>query len=240
MSKKESNNQTRLIYIQDAAKQLDIPISKFLEYIRDHHIKKEMILGGEKVGEFEEMFTIVTRVGKQKYYRLTEDDLQQFINDKEYKLKVSNKDVYTDWYEASKKNATVGLPVHSPFSEEKIYNVSIKGLCIPENDFISFQKVLAKNGIYFFSFNCDTNEVTINGKKHSLSEREFKVLKALYENKDKFLSKKDIMEIVQTGESGEQQIFNIISKLRDTSGIVIENKKATKNYAGGYRLITKS
>jgi hypothetical protein len=45
---------------------------------------------------------------------------------------------------------------------------------------------------------------------------------------------------VETGMHGEQQIFNMISEMRRIPGIKIENKKCTKNHAGGYRLITKS
>lgn len=111
---------------------------------------------------------------------------------------------------------------------------------ISENDFTRFKKMLAENGIFFFFFNRDTNEVTINGEKPCLSEREKKVLKASYENKDRFLSKNNLMEKVETGQHGEQQIFNIISKLRNIPGIKIEKKKGIKSYACGYRLITKS
>lgn len=235
----ESDNQTKLITIQDAAKQLGIKISKFLTYFKDHRIERKSTVKG--IPPMKEMLTIGACVGKQKFYRLTEDDLQQFINHKDNILNVSNKDTYTHWYELSRqKGATLGFPAYSFGDEEKTYSVSVEGLYISENDFALFKKVLAKNDIYFISFNCDATEVTINGEKRCLSQREFRVLRVLYETKDKLLSKEDIMKKIQTGEHGEQQIFNIISKLRNIPGIKIENKKGTKNHAGGYRLITKT
>jgi hypothetical protein len=142
MSKKD---EIKLITIQDAAKQLGISISEFLKYIKDNYIERKSKT--KKIPVAKEMLTIGVCVGERKYCRLTKDNLQQFINHKDGNIEVRHKDAYTHWYEASQQRATLGVRAFSPIDTS---SVSIEGLCISENDFTQFKKLLTKKGIFLF------------------------------------------------------------------------------------------
>ena len=96
-------------------------------------------------------------------------------------------------------------------------------------------------------FDDTTQTVNINNKKYQKSkksyipDKEYKLLKLLYENRESRTTKREIQEALEMGASGEQQVFNIVTSLRDIlkeSGLKIDSEKETKNNVrGGYQII---
>ena len=130
----------------------------------------------------------------------------------------------------SKKDKT-GLPENVKGVFDVIY-------LDPEN-----QDTLASTSLLF---NDATQTVTINNKKYpkskngNIPDKEYKLLKLLYENRERRTTKKEIEKTCVMGASGESQVFNTVSKLRSIikgSGLKIHNKKETQNVGGGYQII---
>ena len=90
----------------------------------------------------------------------------------------------------------------------------------------------------------EMNQITVNNRTFSnLPDREYKLFKLLYQNKDRYVSKEEILkELNVGGEYDESQIFKLITTLRETfkeCPIIFNNKKQSAYNKGGYQLIIK-
>lgn len=67
------------------------------------------------------------------------------------------------------------------------------------------------------SLDGNTKTITINNEKfQDMKDREYNLFKLLYENRDRIVPYKEIRDKLVTGESAEQQIFNLVTSLRNT------------------------
>lgn len=110
--------------------------------------------------------------------------------------------------------------------------------CIPQEFLDETEKIYLTLTI---SFDDTTKTIIINQKKYSIPDRKYNLFKLLYENKEKLVSKREIMEHLETGGTwDESQVFKLITNLRTTfseCGIQFPNIKQTKNQTGGYQMI---
>lgn len=110
---------------------------------------------------------------------------------------------------------------------------------LPE-EFLKLVDILyLKTGI---SFDQKTNTIIINDKEISnVNDREYKFFKLLYDNKEKYVSKKEIRKVLITGgENEEAQVYNCYSRLKklfeEYPQIQFKTKAETKYKIGGYML----
>lgn len=92
------------------------------------------------------------------------------------------------------------------------------------------------------SFKDTTKTITICEKEYpAIPDRKYKLFKLLYENKERLVSKREIMQHLVTGGTGEEsQVFKLITSLRTTFSecrIEITKVSETKNQSGGYQMI---
>lgn len=92
------------------------------------------------------------------------------------------------------------------------------------------------------SFKDTTKTITICEKEYpAIPARKYKLFKLLYENKERLVSKREIMNHLETGgEWSESQVFKLINEIKtmfSESGIQIKTVKETKNQTGGYQMI---
>ncbi|MBM3435713.1 MAG: hypothetical protein FJY07_05795 [Bacteroidetes bacterium] len=110
---------------------------------------------------------------------------------------------------------------------------------LPE-EFLEYFKIISLETRILFDTN--TNKITVNVKNFpNIPDREYKLFKLLYDNQERYVTKREILEaLVVGGEDDESQIFKLITSLRNTfkeCPLLFDNIKKTKYKEGGYRLI---
>jgi len=114
-----------------------------------------------------------------------------------------------------------------------------------DNDVVSQDLLIKAETIYLettISFDNKTNKIIINENEfNNIPIREYKLFRLLYENKRRLVSKREIMNHLETGgEWSESQVFKLINIIKtkfSESGIQFKTVKQTKNQTGGYQMI---
>lgn len=113
------------------------------------------------------------------------------------------------------------------------------------NDVVSRDLLIKAETIYLetmISFDDKTNKIIINENEfNNRPIREYKLFRLLYENKRRLVSKREIMNHLETGgEWSESQVFKLKNGIKTVfsgSGIQFKTVKQTKNQTGGYQMI---